>query len=95
MSQAVSYLQEGLHIAEQVNKAEDEAKIRHRLGLALWQSDDLEGAREQLDTAAELFESIRHSVSGAAEQRMSLYDLQTACYHSLQVGLYYIMVGFY
>ena len=81
----MSYLQEGLHIAEQVNKAEDEARIRHRLGLALWQSGELEGAREQLETAADLLESIRHSAGGsAADLRMGLYDLQTACYHGLQ-----------
>ena len=81
---AINYLQEGLHIAEQINKAEDEAKLRHRLGLALWQSKDLEGAREQLDAAAALFESIRHEVKGSPDVKLSFYDLQTACYHSLQ-----------
>jgi len=82
--QAVNHLKEGLHIAEQLNRGEDEAKIRHRLGLALWQNKDLEGAREQLDTAAELFETIRREVKGSAEFKLSLYDLQTACYQSLQ-----------
>ena len=84
IGQAINYLQEGLHIAEQINKAEDEAKLRHRLGLALWQSKDLEGAREQLDAAAALFESIRHEVKGSPDVKLSFYDLQTACYHSLQ-----------
>ena len=84
MDQAVSYLQEGLHIAEQVNKAEEEAKLRHRLGLALWTNKDLEGAREQLEAAATLFESIRHEMKGSPDVKLSFYDLQTACYHSLQ-----------
>ena len=82
---------EGLHIAEQINKSEDEAKLRHRLGLALWQSEDLAGAREQLDTAAVLFESIRHEVKGSPDVKLSFYDQQTACYHSLQRVL--VMLG--
>ncbi len=41
--QAVQYLQQGLQIAEQLSRKEDEAKIRHRLGLALWGHEDLEG----------------------------------------------------
>ena len=85
IEQAVNHLQEGLHIAEQINKAEDEAKLRHRLGVALWQSQDLEAAREQFEAASLLFESIRHEVRGSASDvKLSLYDLQTACYHSLQ-----------
>ena len=84
IDQAVNYLQEGLHIAEQVNKAEEEAKLRHRLGLALWTNKDLEGAREQLEAAATLFESIRHEMKGSPDVKLSFYDLQTACYHSLQ-----------
>ena len=33
--QAVNYLREGLHIDEQLSRGEDEARIRHRLGLTL------------------------------------------------------------
>ena len=44
---AVAYLQQGLAIAEQLLRKEDEARIRHRLGLALWQHHDLAGARDQ------------------------------------------------
>ena len=44
--QAVQYLQQGLQIAEQLSRREDEAKIRHRLGLALWGHGDLEGGAE-------------------------------------------------
>ena len=67
-SQAVSYLQEGLHIAEQINKAEDEARLRHRLGLALWHTDQLEAAQDQLEAAAGLLESIRHRPGAASNE---------------------------
>ena len=80
----MNYLQQGLAIAEQLLRKEDEARIRHRLGLALWQNGDLEEARSQLDTAGGLFEVIRRDVKGSAEFKLSLYDLQTACYQSLQ-----------
>lgn len=46
--QAVQYLQQGLNIAEQVGQREDEAKIRHRLGLALWGHGELEDSQQQL-----------------------------------------------
>lgn len=84
LSQSVNYLQQGLAIAEQLLRKEDEARIRHRLGLALWQNGDLEAARGQLDTAARLFQAIRRDVKGSAEFKLSLYDLQTACYQALQ-----------
>ena len=42
---ATRYLKEGLGLAEQFNRKEDEAKIRHRLGLALWGHGDLEDAQ--------------------------------------------------
>ena len=80
----MSCLQEGLHIAEQLGAGEEEARIRHRLGLALWQQDQLEPARHQLDTAAHLLERLRRLGRGSAESRLALYDLQTAAFHSLQ-----------
>ena len=46
--QAVQYLQQGLSIAEQIGHKEDEAKIRHRLGLALWGHGEMEDAQQQL-----------------------------------------------
>ena len=67
-----------------VTRKEDEARIRHRLGLALWQNNDLEAARGQLDIASRAFQAIRREVKGSAEFKISLYDLQTACYQSLQ-----------
>ena len=85
IAQSVAHLQQGLLIAEQMLRKEDEARIRHRLGLALWQSDDLPGARRQLETAARLFEVIRRELrGGSAEFKLGLYDLQTACYQALQ-----------
>lgn len=85
--QAVAYLQQGLLIAEQLGRREDEARIRHRLGLALWGNDDLEGAQQQLYRATDLFESIRREARGTSDYRLSLFDLQTASYQALQVSL--------
>lgn len=87
-SQAVSYLQQGLQIAEQVGRREDEAKIRHRLGLALWGHGDLESAQQQLYRASDLFESIRRDARGSSEYKLCLFDLQTASYQALQVNQY-------
>lgn len=38
----------GLRLAEQLARREDEAKIRHRLGLSLWASGNLEEAQHQV-----------------------------------------------
>ncbi len=64
---------------------EEEARIRHRLGMALWQAKDPERARSQLDQASSILESVRRETpKGAAEKRLSLFDLQTECYQALQ-----------
>ena len=81
---AISYLRQGLTIAEQTMNRQDEARIRHRLGMALWQSQDPENAQIQLDRAASLFESIRREAKGTSDFKLSLFDLQTECYHLLQ-----------
>ncbi|KAK8735667.1 hypothetical protein OTU49_005256 [Cherax quadricarinatus] len=89
-TQAVAYLQQGLQIAEQLGRREDEAKIRHRLGMALWGHGDLEAAQTQLDRAAHLLDTIRREARGSQDYRLSLFDLQTASYQALQrvlVGL--------
>ncbi|XP_025088925.1 tetratricopeptide repeat protein 28-like isoform X2 [Pomacea canaliculata] len=83
-TQAVQYLQQGLTIAEQLRRREDEAKIRHRLGLALWGSGNLEECQKQMNTAADLFETIRRESQCSSEYKLSLFDLQTACYQALQ-----------
>ncbi|RXG73807.1 Tetratricopeptide repeat protein 28 [Armadillidium vulgare] len=89
-TQAVAYLQQGLQIAEQLGRREDEAKIRHRLGMALWGHGDLDAAQIQLDRAAHLLDTIRRDARGSQDYRLSLFDLQTASYQALQrvlVGL--------
>ena len=86
--QAVQYLQQGLQIAEQLSRREDEAKIRHRLGLALWGHGDLEGAQNQLYSATELFENIRREAQISSDYKLSLFDLQTASYQALQVRVF-------
>ncbi|KAJ8338855.1 hypothetical protein SKAU_G00356410 [Synaphobranchus kaupii] len=83
-SQAVMYLQEGLRLAEQLARREDEAKIRHRLGLSLWASSNLEEAQHQLYRASALFETIRHEAQHSTDYKLSLFDLQTSSYQALQ-----------
>ena len=85
--QAVQYLQQGLQMAEQLGRKEDEARIRHRLGLALWGHSDLEEAQYQLYKAAELFENIRREAQISSDYKLSLFDLQTASYQALQVTM--------
>nr|XP_049462580.1 tetratricopeptide repeat protein 28 isoform X2 [Anopheles coluzzii] len=87
--QAVGFLRQGLAIAQSLNKLEDEAKLRYRLGLALVASGEDDAARQQMESAAQILESIR-SDQVTPEGRTQLYDLQTACYQTLQrvlVGL--------
>nr|XP_028566909.1 LOW QUALITY PROTEIN: tetratricopeptide repeat protein 28 [Podarcis muralis] len=83
-SQAVMYLQEGLRLAEQLGRREDEARIRHGLGLSLWASGNLEEAQHQLYRASALFETIRHEVQLSTDYKLSLFDLQTSSYQALQ-----------
>ena len=74
-------------IAETHNRREDEAKIRHRLGLALWGHREYEQAQVHLYKAVELFEMIRREAQISSDYRLSLFDLQTASYQALQVCL--------
>ncbi|KAM4527799.1 tetratricopeptide repeat protein 28 isoform 2-T2 [Odontesthes bonariensis] len=83
-AQAVMYLQEGLRLAEQLGRREDEAKIRHRLGLSLWASGNMEEAQHQLYRASALFETIRHETQHSLDYKLSLFDLQTSSYQALQ-----------
>ncbi|XP_063171659.1 tetratricopeptide repeat protein 28 isoform X2 [Candoia aspera] len=83
-SQAVMYLQEGLRLAEQLGRREDEARIRHGLGLSLWASGNLEEAQHQLYRASALFETIRHEARLSVDYKLSLFDLQTSSYQALQ-----------
>ncbi|EFB22575.1 hypothetical protein PANDA_020279 [Ailuropoda melanoleuca] len=78
------YLILGLRLAEQLGRREDEAKIRHGLGLSLWASGNLEEAQHQLYRASALFETIRHEAQLSTDYRLSLFDLQTSSYQALQ-----------
>ena len=88
---SVEYLEQGLLTAEQLGHQEDEAKIRQRLGLALWGQHELEKAREQLYRATELFEMIRRDAPYNNVYKLSLFDLQTASYQALQVRAYVLV----
>lgn len=79
-------MRQGLAIAQSLNRSEEEAKIRHRLGLVLLASGDNDNARLQLETAAEVLESVRYD-QRSPEAKSALFDLQTTCYHSLQKTL--------
>ncbi|XP_059614849.1 tetratricopeptide repeat protein 28 [Phlebotomus argentipes] len=82
-SQAINFLRQGLAIAQSLSKPEEEAKIRHQLGIALRASGDNENARSQLESAAQILETVR-SEQRSPEARNLLFDLQTSCYHTLQ-----------
>ncbi|XP_037078157.1 tetratricopeptide repeat protein 28-like, partial [Pollicipes pollicipes] len=82
--QAIAYLRQGLQIAEQLSRREEEARLRHRLGLALWGHGDLAGAQTQLERAAFLLEGVRREARGTSQHRLGLYDLQTAAFQALQ-----------
>lgn len=91
VSQAISYLSQGLQIAESSGRREEEARIRHRLGLALCDSGQLEAAYVHLDQAASLLEIIRKESTGSTDYRLSLFDLQTASYQALQVNKFVVL----
>ncbi|XP_017771983.1 PREDICTED: tetratricopeptide repeat protein 28 isoform X2 [Nicrophorus vespilloides] len=83
-TQAVSYLTQGLCIAEALNKHDEEARIRNRLGLALWSNGDLEGAQKQLEVATQLLENIRRDNRNSHDYKLSLFELQSSSYQVLQ-----------
>lgn len=89
-SQAIAYLTQGLCIAEALGRRDEEARIRNRLGLALWSDGDLEGAQKQLEAATHLLEIIRREARNSPDYKLSLFELQTSSYQVLQrvlVGL--------
>ncbi|XP_049593440.1 tetratricopeptide repeat protein 28 isoform X2 [Syngnathus scovelli] len=83
-TQAVAYLREGLRLAERSAGREDEAEMRHRLGLSLWAAENLAEARRQLHRASLLFESIGRETLHGADRKHALLDLQTDTYQALQ-----------
>ncbi|CAH1163307.1 unnamed protein product [Phaedon cochleariae] len=86
-NQAINYLTQGLRIAEAVGRRDEEAKIRNRLGLALWANGDLEGAQCQLEAATHLLESIRRETKNIQNYKLSLFELQSSSYQVLQMVL--------
>lgn len=61
-----------------------QAKIRNRLGLALWTNGDLEGSQKQLEAATHLLETIRRETRNSADYKLSLFELQSSSYQVLQ-----------
>lgn len=58
LERALSYLQSGLSLAEGLNRRDDTARLRHRLGLVYWEIGEATSAVEHLEKAAALFESL-------------------------------------
>lgn len=88
-AESVNFLRQGLAIAQSLNKSEEEARMRHRLGLALRTSGDNENAKVQLEVAGNILESVRQEMR-SLESKVVLFNLQTQCYEALQqilVGL--------
>ncbi|KAL3271555.1 hypothetical protein HHI36_022031 [Cryptolaemus montrouzieri] len=83
-TQAVAYLSQGLCIAEALGRRDEEAKIRNRLGLALWANDDLEGAQKQLEATTHLLENIRRESRITKDYKLSLFELQSSSYQVLE-----------
>ncbi|KAF7283492.1 hypothetical protein GWI33_000389 [Rhynchophorus ferrugineus] len=83
-AQAIAYLTQGLCIAEALGRRDEEAKIRNRLGLALYANGDLDGAQKQLESATHLLESIRRETKNSSEYKLSLFELQSSSYQVLQ-----------
>ena len=86
--EAINYLRQGLVLADSTGQREDEAKIRHRLGLALMAHAQLPEAQAQLYKATQQFESIRREAQLNSDYKLSLFDLQTASYQALQVSIH-------
>uniref|UniRef100_A0A8B9GZS1 Tetratricopeptide repeat protein 28 n=1 Tax=Astyanax mexicanus TaxID=7994 RepID=A0A8B9GZS1_ASTMX len=97
-SQAVMYLQEGLRLAEQLGRREDEAKIRHRLGLSLWASGNLEEAQHQVHKHTHTHYTHTHTLyththmSKLAEMALRLHRISQA---GLMIGLTFITFYLY
>ncbi|KPJ21684.1 Tetratricopeptide repeat protein 28 [Papilio machaon] len=75
---AVSYLRQALAATEGLSDADEEAKVRHRLGFALWASGELEEAREQLAAALAGLEA------GSRHRDRTTAPLYTSTHHALQ-----------
>lgn len=85
-AQAINYLNQALQIAQSLNKLEDESKIRYALAtsmIASKEENSLEEARTQVETAAQILETIRYD-QRSVDAKAALFDLQTSCYHTLQ-----------
>nr|XP_032803282.1 tetratricopeptide repeat protein 28 isoform X2 [Petromyzon marinus] len=87
-AQAVSYLKEGLKLVEQLSRRDEEARIRHCLGLALWAGGNLEEAQHQLYAGCTLLEGLCRGASfpsgGGGDAQLSLSQLHASSCQALQ-----------
>lgn len=80
-----------LSLAQLLGRREEEARARHRLGLALWAQGDIAAAASQLERSAAMLEALRREMK-EPDSRLALFDLQTACYQALQVRFNLIII---
>lgn len=69
------YLIAGLRLAEQLGRREDEAKIRHGLGLSLWASGNLEEAQHQVSRRTPVPSEF------SFQKRERLWDYYPSCHN--------------
>lgn len=82
--QSVAYLKEGLHLVQKFSAPEEEAKINHFLGLALWRQDDLESAELHLRKSIQILEKVRESAPWRTDFSLILFDREVASYQALE-----------
>ena len=83
-SQSISYLKQGLTIAETLGQNEDEATIRYWLGVALCAKKDVPSALDELYKAAELYECLRDAGIASGRFQFPMHEQQALCYQVLQ-----------
>lgn len=87
-TEAVDCLLQGLSVACENGRTEDEAKIRYRLGLALLLKQNFKEAQQQLHKALDLFAMIRQEAGYSNDHKVSFFDLETAAYQAIQVQIF-------
>ena len=85
MEEALASFEAGLELAEGQGRWEEEARLRHQMGITLWKEGNLEDAALQLRKASTLLDTLRKQSQWSKDQRRNAFHLQTETLHSLQV----------
>ncbi|CAG0884238.1 unnamed protein product [Darwinula stevensoni] len=84
MGEALASFEAGLELAEGQGHWEEEARLRHQMGITLWKEGNLEDAALQLRKASTLLDTLRKQSQWSKDQRRNAFHLQTETLHSLQ-----------